>query len=99
MEAYGTARPRSRGNKKLHQRRLLVDATRDDTPSHSEIRFSTRKATKATNYNEDDNDPFEEEDQIVAQDYYIAAEDTTPGIDIVLEHRIPGQQPDDDVGK
>ena len=77
----------------------MVDATRDHTPSHSELRFSTRKATKATNYNEDDNDPFEEDDQSYAQEYYIAAEDITPGIDIVLEHQVPEQERTRNVGK
>ena len=87
IEAYGAPRPRSRGNKKLQQRRLLVDATRDQTPTHSEVRFSTRKAAKATNYNEDDNDPFEEDEDLVSQSYWAATEDTSPAVDIVLEHR------------
>ena len=36
---------------------------------------------------------------MVAQDYYYTAEDTSPGIDIVLEHRAPEQQGTSKVGK
>ena len=36
---------------------------------------------------------------MVAQDYYYTAEDTTLGIDIVLEHRAPEQQGTGNVGK
>ena len=56
------------------------------TPNHSELRFPTRRAAKTTNYNEEDDDPFEDEEDVAAQAYW--PEDTTPAIDVVLEHRL-----------
>lgn len=91
IDAYDPSCPRSRGNKKLHPRRLLQDTSRDLTPNHSELRFPTRKAAKTTNYNEDDDDLFEDDEDAVQTWTTV---DLKPGIDIVLDHRLR-----DDVGK
>ena len=92
IDDYGPVPTRARANKKLQPRRLLHDTSRDPTPNHSELRFPTRKAAKTTNYNEDDDDPFEDEEDVANQTKWIT--DTTPGIDIVLEHVLR-----DDLGK
>lgn len=57
----------------------------NDTPP-AEVRFSTRRAGKVTNYNEDDEDDFEEESITPAYDYQ-ELEPDIGGIDLVLDHR------------
>lgn len=56
----------------------------------AEIRFSTRRAAKVTNYNENDEDPFSEEDtENMTPNYWItAAGDESPAIDQVVNHRM-----------
>ena len=83
-DAYGGIR-RSHLGKKQHRR--LIQSTRDTTPSHGEIRFSTRKAAKVSNYNEDDDDMFDDEADMIPQSW-AAAEDNSPAIDVVLNHRL-----------
>lgn len=57
-------------------------------PSHAEVRFSTRRAAKITNYNEEEEED-EEADLEMTPNYWLAeAEDDTPAIDVVLDHRI-----------
>lgn len=92
IDPYSSSRHRIRGNKKLQPRQFLKDASQDLTPNHSELRIPTRKAAKTTNYNEDDEDPFEDDEDMGVQSWII--EDETPGIDIVLDHRLR-----DDTGK
>lgn len=68
-----------------------------DTPNYSEVRFSTRGATKVTNYNENDNSELDEEDtDSLTPNYYYSQlpEDNSPAIDIVLNYRLK-----DGVGK
>ena len=76
--------------------RRSVQPTRDITPAHGEVRFSTRKAAKVSNYNEDDDDMFDDEADMVAQEYWTAGPDeNVPAIDAVLNHRLrndTGQQ-------
>ena len=72
---------------KKQQRRSLQPA-RDPTPAHGEVRFSTRKAAKVSNYNEDDDDMFDDEADWVAQSTGAAAEEDKPAIDAVLNHRL-----------
>lgn len=53
------------------------------------MRFSTRRAAKVTNYNENDGDSFDEDDsENMTPSYWATAEDNTPAIDIVLNHRL-----------
>ncbi|EGC42995.1 chromodomain helicase [Histoplasma capsulatum var. duboisii H88] len=58
-------------------------------PTHAEIRFSTRRANRVSNYNEDDDDDeFEDESEMMTPgDWVTAVDDTTPAIDVVLNHR------------
>ena len=52
------------------------------------MRFSTRKAAKVTNYNEDDGLGLSEEDtENMTPNYWTYAEDVGPAIDSVLNHR------------
>ena len=92
IDPYGPSHSRIRGNKKLQPRRFLKDSSHDLTSNHSELRIPTRKAAKTTNYNEDDEDPFEDDEDMGVQSWII--EDESPGIDIVLDHRLR-----DDIGK
>ena len=54
------------------------------------MRFSTRKAAKVSNYNEDDEDMFEEDDpEMLTPNYWVtAADDTALAIDAILNHRL-----------
>lgn len=81
-------RSRANGHKKLHQRRHL-QVGRDLTPSQGEVRFSTRKAAKVSNYNEDDDDMFEDEEEILTPAYWATGQDeNVPAIDAILNHRL-----------
>jgi len=56
---------------------------------HGEVRFSTRRAAKVSNYNEDDEDPFDDDENILTPGYWVTAPDEdTPAIDAVLKHRL-----------
>lgn len=60
-------------------------------PSLSEVRFSTRNASKISNYNEEEEDSmFEDDPEETAQNYWATgyAEDTRPAVDVVLNHRL-----------
>ncbi|KAJ9602080.1 ATP-dependent DNA helicase Hrp3 [Cladophialophora chaetospira] len=85
-DAYGGRRAKL--SKK--QRRRLLQSAESLTPQHAEIRFSTRRAAKVSNYNEDeDDDMFEDDDQTLTPNYWVnGQEDTGPAIDIVLNHRL-----------
>lgn len=85
IDAYGGSR-RALAAKK-HQRRLL-QPTRDITPAHGEVRFSTRKAAKVSNYNEDDDDMFDDEADTLPQSWAAGMEENVPAIDVVLNHRL-----------
>ncbi|PGH20775.1 hypothetical protein AJ80_03402 [Polytolypa hystricis UAMH7299] len=77
---------RSRGAKS--KRRQARKTSEDFAPAHAEIRFSTRRANRVFNYNEDDNDDDLLDDEDVTPAYYLnEAADTSPGIDVVLNHR------------
>lgn len=56
-------------------------------PSQSEVRFSSRRANKVTNYNVDDD---EDEEDVLAVDpgYYYTTEAEVNGIDVVLNHEM-----------
>jgi chromodomain-helicase-DNA-binding protein 1 len=85
-DAYGGRRAKL--SKK--QRRRLLQSADSLAPAHAEIRFSTRRAAKVSNYNEDDDDDFlEVDDETMTPNYWInGQEDTGPAIDIVLNHRL-----------
>ena len=84
IDAYGGSR---RAAAKKHHRRLQ-QSTRDTTPAHGEVRFSTRKAAKVSNYNEDDDDMFEDDADMMPQSWIYVDEVTSPAIDTVLNHRL-----------
>lgn len=85
-DTYGG--PRGRDLAKKHRRRLQGASSRD-TPTMSEVRFSTRRAAKVATYNEEDGEDFEEdESDNLTPSYWATAEDTSPAIDIVLNHRL-----------
>ncbi|EAW07808.1 chromatin-remodeling ATPase CHD1 [Aspergillus clavatus NRRL 1] len=72
------------------KRRRLLQAALNQEPSHAEVRFSTRNASRVSNYNEDDDDSmFEDEaDEDVTENYWVNnVEDTRPAVDVVLNHR------------
>lgn len=85
-DAYGGSKARL--SKK--QRRRLLQSGDNLAPTHAEVRFSTRRAAKISNYNEDDDDDMFEDDDpnAAANNYYYEEEDTRPAIDIVLNHRL-----------
>ena len=86
-DTYGGARGREFA--KRHRRRLQGASSRSASGLAGDLRFSTRQAGKVTTYNEEDGDDFSEEDiENLTPNYWAAAEDDSPGIDVVLNHRI-----------
>ena len=86
-DGYGGVRARL--TKK--QKRRFLSSGPNLTPSHAEVRFSTRRAGKVSNYNEDDDDEiFDQDDsEMLTPSYWPAGqEDTSPAIDVVLNHRL-----------
>lgn len=85
-DVYGGARGRTFAKK---HRRLQTVQSGKGTPNTSEVRFSTRRAAKVTTYNEEEDYGLSEEDEddAVTQWTYVT-EDTSPGIDQVLNHRL-----------
>ncbi|KAF2222920.1 P-loop containing nucleoside triphosphate hydrolase protein [Elsinoe ampelina] len=79
-----------RGREFAKKHRRLQKAAGRDSPSLADVRFSTRRAAKVSNYNEEDEDMFEEDDaDDMTPNYWVtAAEDTSPAIDVVLNHRV-----------
>lgn len=85
-DTYGGQRGRTFAKK--HRRRLAA-ASGTNTPDLSEVRFSTRRAGKVANYNEDDGLNLSEEDtEDVTPAYWTYTEDTGWAIDVVLNHRL-----------
>ncbi|GAM87744.1 hypothetical protein ANO11243_057710 [Dothideomycetidae sp. 11243] len=87
-DVYGGARGREFA--KRHRKLKAAAASSRDSPSLVDIRFSTRRAAKVSNYNEEDDDMFEEDDadNMTPNHWVTAAEDTGPAIDVVLNHRV-----------
>ncbi len=85
-DAYGGRRAKL----SRKQRRRLLQSAESLTPQHAEIRFSTRRAAKVNNYNEDeDDDMFMEDDETLTPNVWAnGQEDTGPAIDMVLNHRL-----------
>lgn len=71
------------------QQRRLVQSHLDLNPPHAEIRFSTRKATKLSNYKEDDDDMFNDEADMLTPNYHaVGPDENVAAIDAVLNHRL-----------
>lgn len=87
-DTYGGQRGRTFAKK--HRRKLQAAAASGaGTPDLSEVRFSTRRAAKVTNYNEDDGLNLSEEDTAdLTPAYWTYTEDTGWAIDQVLNHRL-----------
>ncbi|KAI9800101.1 MAG: hypothetical protein M1825_004283 [Sarcosagium campestre] len=86
-DTYGVRRRQNIIKKK--RRRPLPTASDSLIPSHAEVRFSTRRAGKVTNYNEDDEELFSEVDsEMLTPNYWpTGVDDNTPAIDAVLKYR------------
>lgn len=66
-----------------------MQASTSLAPTHAEVRFSTRKAAKVSNYKEDDDMFSEEETDMLTPNYWAAGPDeNVPAIDAVLNHRL-----------
>jgi chromodomain-helicase-DNA-binding protein 1 len=74
--------------KKQRQRQHAVAAGREP-PSQAEVRFSARRTAQVANYNEEeDEDEFVEDDEDMTANYWAnASEETGPVIDKVLDHK------------
>ncbi|KAF2401222.1 hypothetical protein EJ06DRAFT_521086 [Trichodelitschia bisporula] len=73
--------------KKQKQHRMRVAAGLV-APTQGDVRFSTRRAAKVASYNEEELDSFEEDSENTPYEYVVTAEDNSPAIDIVLDHRV-----------
>ncbi|ODM21846.1 hypothetical protein SI65_02690 [Aspergillus cristatus] len=82
--------PRARASKT--KRRRLLQAASSNDPPHGEVRFSTRNASKVSNYREDDDESmFEDDPEDVMENYWVndtVEEDNRPAVDVVLNHRL-----------
>ena len=78
-----------RRNVPVKKQRGHLQVASDSTPSHAELRFSTRKAAKVSNYNEDDDDNmFEDDTEMLTPNYWAAEQDENiQAIDVVLNHK------------
>ncbi|KAK3704274.1 ATP-dependent DNA helicase Hrp3 [Vermiconidia calcicola] len=86
-DTYGGQRGRTFAKK--HRRILQAAASGRDTPNMSEVRFSTRRAAKVSNYNvEEDLGLSDEDTENLTPNYWTYTEDNTPAIDQVLNHRL-----------
>lgn len=84
-DEYGPSRTRK---SKAKRRRLLQSAVHKE-PSHAEVRFSTRNASKVSNYNEDADDSIFEDDpdDMLESHWTNTVDDDRPAVEIVLNHR------------
>jgi chromodomain-helicase-DNA-binding protein 1 len=74
---------------KKERQRLLLVAEGHLPPSQAEVRFSSRRAAQVTNYNEDGQDSFEEDEDDMTPTYWAnATEESGPVIDKILDHRL-----------
>lgn len=82
--------PRARASKA--KRRRMLQAAANNEPNHAEVRFSTRNASRVSNYKEDDDDSmFEDDPEEMTQNYWVGnapEEDDRPAVDVVLNHRL-----------
>lgn len=88
---------RARANK---ARRKPAATSGHGTPLAGEVRFSNRRTNKKSTYNEDEqDDEFEESEDEEHPGYYYVEENTGPAIDIVLNHRLKEDVPEDSEDK
>jgi len=86
-DTYGGQRGRAFARKQ--RRALQAAASGRGTPQLGEVRFSTRRAGKVANYNEDDNLGLsDEETEEMTPNYYYTQEDEGPAIDQVLNFKL-----------
>lgn len=92
-EAHSKRRIRGTGGSHKSRHRPSVK----ELPSNGEIRFSTRKAAKVSNYKEDDDDDmFEDESNMITDNYWANwPDENLPAIDAVLDHRLREGTSDD----
>lgn len=84
---YGGQRGRTFAKK--HRQKMQAIASGSGTPQLGEVRFSTRRAAKVTNYDDDqDLGISDEEESDTATPSYYYVEDNTPAIDQILNHRL-----------
>ncbi|KAI4193274.1 MAG: hypothetical protein LQ346_003969 [Caloplaca aetnensis] len=80
------SRPRTDVPKKRHRR--LVPSAAARPPVHVDVRFApTRQAAKVSNYNEDDDDMFDDEEDMQYQ-WVDAPDGNIPQVDCILRHRL-----------
>ena len=84
-DEYGPSRARTNKSR----RRRTTQTSFDYEPSHAEVRFSTRNASKVSTYNEDADDSiFEDDADYMAEGNWVySIEDDRPAVEIVLNHR------------
>lgn len=87
-DTYGGQRGRTFAKK--HRQKMQAVASGNGTPQLGEVRFSTRRAAKVANYNEEDDLGLSDEDtENMTPNYWAyAEEDNAPAIDQVLNHRL-----------
>jgi chromodomain-helicase-DNA-binding protein 1 len=87
-DTYGGQRGRTFAKK--HRQKLHASASGSGTPQLGEVRFSTRRAAKVANYNEEDDYGLSEEDdsENATPNHYAQVQDESTGIDQVLSHRL-----------
>ncbi|KAL9580649.1 MAG: hypothetical protein Q9212_004368 [Teloschistes hypoglaucus] len=79
------SRPRLSAPKKRQRR--LQQSTVATPPPHADVRFSTRQAAKVSNYNEDNDDMFDDEEDI-QYEWVTAPDGYIPQVDQILKHRL-----------
>lgn len=74
----------------MKQRRRNLQVAAGFAAPPQEVRFSTRRAGKVANYNEDDDDPFAEADdsELMTPAYAEGDEAVMDTVDVVLQHRL-----------
>ncbi|KAL8948551.1 MAG: hypothetical protein Q9222_005273 [Ikaeria aurantiellina] len=84
LDSSKRSRPQAAITKK--NRRRLIQGGAAQLPLHADVRFSTRQAAKVSNYNEDDEDMFDEEE--VGYDWVTPEDGSIPQVDVILKHRL-----------
>lgn len=85
-DSYGGRRARPLSKK--HRRRLQHTTSGTSSPVHGEVRFSSRTGGKVKTYKEDDEEHESEvEDIDTLTPNYWTTEDSSPAIDMIINHR------------
>ncbi|KAF2162356.1 hypothetical protein M409DRAFT_69242 [Zasmidium cellare ATCC 36951] len=98
-DTYGGQRGRTFAKKQ--RQKMQAIASGSGTPQLSEVRFSTRRAAKVTNYNEEEDLGLsdEEDTENMTPNYWTYTEENTAAIDQVLNHRLKEGADPSDPGK